>query len=646
MAVSPINIARISHNLQTSFVTDSLRRTQRDLYLSQARISTGRSFVAASENPVAAARAIDLSQALARQNQFAANLQHGDNFLAAADTALAEINDLLTQASVIASLNVGSLTSADERRAEAEIITAIRQQLQAVGNRSLNGRYIFAGRTTTDRPFVDAAAGLAYLGDIGSLITRVGEGATAPYSMPGSLVFGALSGPIATDVDLTPLLTESTRLDDVNGAAGEGIRKGILVINEVGGAGALKIDIRSADTLGDIITAINDAAAAAGASVTASIDEDGLVITPGSAATSVTDMSSGVVAASLGVLTQSPTTDVIDGLSLRPRLTRLTPVEALVGGAGIDLESGFIITNGPRTATLDLSSAETVQDIINAINNAGVFVHARINESGTLIDVFNQASGSSLTIGENGGTTASDLGMRTFDAATPLDQLNFGRGVSTKEGEDDLRISTKDGSTVDVNLDGAMTIGDVIELINAAADEAGVGVTAAFAETGNGIVVTDATTGDGILSVSILNLSSAAMDLGIVGTDTADAGEIAGQDVNATRTDGILGAVIDLEAALRADDTQAISMAGSRLDSLRSEGTRMHGVIGARSQAMTMKRMQMLDAVTTTKTFLSQIQDLDYAEAITQMQAAMTQLQANLQTGSTLMNLSLMDYLA
>ncbi|UCC28686.1 MAG: flagellar hook-associated protein FlgL [Phycisphaerales bacterium] len=645
MAVSPINITRVTQNLRTSFVVDSLRRTQRELFVSQSRIATGRSFVAPSENPVAAARSLNLAEALEQQHQFVANLRHGDNFLSAADTALAELNDLLTRASVIASQNVSNLTSADEREAEAEIVTGIRQQIQTIGNRQFNGRYIFAGRSTTDRPFIDSLGGIAYVGDTGELFTRVDEEVAAPINMPGNQVFTALSGSIATDVLLTPLLTGSTRLDDVSGATGQGILKGILVFNEAGGAGLFTADLAEVDTVGDIVATINDAAGQAGAQLTASLGDSGLIITPGRSAITVTDTSTGVIASSLGVLTNDATSDPIEGADLGPRLTRITPVEVLARGAGIDLASGLIITNGTHTATIDLSTAETTQDIINAINNAGLFVRAEINEAGTRIDVFNQVSGSSLTIGENGGTTASDLGIRTFDTATPLHRLNFGRGVTTVEGKDDLRITAKDGSTVDVNLDGAVTVGDAIDLINQAAQEAGVAIAADFAETGNGIRVIDGTGGSGSLSVSGLNLSTAAMELGLVQTVSDGQTELSGDDVNPMRTEGIIGALVDLEKALQADDTQAISLAGARLDTLRNEGTRMHGVIGARSQAMTAKRMQMEDAADSTQVFLSQVRDLDYAEAAVQMQAALTQLQANLQTSSSLLNVSLLDFL-
>jgi len=213
------------------------------------------------------------------------------------------------------------------------------------------------------------------------------------------------------------------------------------------------------------------------------------------------------------------------------------------------------------------------------------------------------------------------------------------------EGKDDLRITAKDGSTVDVDLDSAESVGDVITLINDAATAAGVSITAAFAETGNGIQITDDTGGTGDLAVGGLNLSAAAMDLGINQRVTGDETVLTGEDVNPTRTEGILSALIDLENALRRDDTQGISLAGERIGDLSHEVTRTHGIIGARAQAMTAKRIQASDAAVTAEIMLSEVQDVDYAEAITRLQASVTQLQASLQTGSTLLSLSLLDFL-
>ena len=54
---------------------------------------------------------------------------------------------------------------------------------------------------------------------------------------------------------------------------------------------------------------------------------------------------------------------------------------------------------------------------------------------------------------------------------------------------------------------------------------------------------------------------------------------------------------------------------------------------------------QTENAVVATRSFLSEIEDLDYTEAVTRFQQAQTALQANLLSGSQLLNLSLLDFL-
>ena len=644
MAIHPVNVSRVTHNLQTSQMISTFQTNQRNLFGIETRIAAGRDFLTPSENPVAAARALDLTQTLGRQQQFVLNLEHADSMLTAADTAISEVNSLLIDASNIASQNLSNLTSAAEREAEAELVTSIIDQLLVVGNRSFDGRFIFAGRDTTSPPFVRAFSGVSYVGDSGELFTRMSDDFNAVTNIPGNVLFGALSSRIATSVDLTPALTADLRLEDIEGTRNEPIRGGILVVNEIGGAGAVRIGLDSVDSIGDVITAINEAATAAGASFSAELTETGIRIDPRGGNITVGDANAGIVASNLGILTSSPTTDVVDGLALQPRLSRQTLVGDLGRGAGIDLQSGLLVQNGGEQVAIDLSSAENVQDIINIINNAQVGVVASINETATGIDVFNRNSGTNLTIGENGGTTAADLGIRTMDSATPLSRINFGNGFSPSADRADFEIVTSDGQIVGVDVQNAETIG-VIELINTAAQDAGVDVSASFAEVGNGIRIQDATGGTDTLQVRNVGTSLAAVNLGIFGAAEDGATEIIGQDVNPMRTDGILSALVELERALRSDDTQGIAAAGERIDNFLPEVTRVHGVVGARAQAAQSKLQQTIDAAQTSEIFLSELQDLDFAEAATRLQATVNQLQASYQSSSVIFNLSLLNFL-
>lgn len=198
------------------------------------------------------------------------------------------------------------------------------------------------------------------------------------------------------------------------------------------------------------------------------------------------------------------------------------------GGSGVPLDttSGILINQGDRQTTVSLAGAETVEDLINAFHSSGAAVQARINANATGIDLVTTLSGVDFSIGENGGTTATQLGLRTFAADTRLTDLNFGAGVQ-KSGGIDFTIVRNDGVELNINLSAATTIGDVVDLINSHPDNTGAAVTAQLAAVGNGIeIIDDNPQGGATLTIRRDSRSSAAWDLGLLsrGVDSATSG--------------------------------------------------------------------------------------------------------------------------
>ena len=126
-------------------------------------------------------------------------------------------------------------------------------------------------------------------------------------------------------------------------------------------------------------------------------------------------------------------------------VTGLPTVTATSGGGGSAFDtSGLQIVSEGKTYTVDVSGDKTVQDLLNSINGSGTGLDAEINSSSTGINVRSRVSGSSFSIGENGGNTAAQLGIRTFTANTQLSQLNYGQGVGVNTatpGGTDFTIS-------------------------------------------------------------------------------------------------------------------------------------------------------------------------------------------------------------
>jgi flagellar hook-associated protein 3 FlgL len=249
-----------------------------------------------------------------------------------------------------------------------------------------------------------------------------------------------------------------------------------------------------------------------------------------------------------------------------------------------------------------------------------------------------------MTIGENGGTTATDLGVRSFGPDTQLADLNGGKGVDDVTGAD-FQITDSNGTAFQVDMNGLKTAQDVIDAINTSATTAGAGVTASFATTGNGIVLTDTAGGGGSLAVSEQNFSTAAADLGIDGS--ASGGVVGGTDVNPIEADGIFSHIDALRTALRSNDTAGITAAAQALQNDFTNVVNVRGSAGAAAQEVQARTTTLQGQNTATQALLSQLTDVDYTSAVSTYQTLQTSLQAALQTSGLVLNMpSLMSFLS
>lgn len=643
MAIIPLNLARVSNNLRTSVATSTISKTQEQLLQVQNQLSTGKRLNLPSDDPGDAAIAQQLRKLLEQRDGYSTNLKAAASQLGDTDSSMNDLSDLLQQAQTIASANVGSDVTSDARQSAAAVVDALYRQALDIGNHQFEGMYAFAGDRSTNPPFVETGGGVQFVGSADVLSNQVGENTALPFMIDGEQLFGALSSRVEGSADVSPTLSATTRLSDLRGATGDGVRLGTIRISD--GTTAVNVDLSGADSVGDVVNAINNSGLT---TVTAAISGNGLGIQLTGGPTdniSVSEASGGSAAADLGILQAggAGAGNPVNGASLQARVTPLTPLASLRSGAGIDTTGGLIITNGQITKTIDLSGAVTVEDMLNTINGAGANVRAEINSTGTGINIYNPTQGTNMTIAENGGTTATDLGVRSFGPNSPLSQLNFGAGVRTVAGAD-IQLTDSNGTAFDVDLTGANTIQDVLDAINTAATGAGAGVTASFATTGNGIVLTDTAGGSGTLALQAQNFSNAAIDLGL--TTNPSGGVITGTDVNAVEPGGIFSHIAALRDSLLSNDQTAITASASGLKDDYDRVVRMRGEAGARMQEIQSRQDRLDDQNVATKSLLSSLEDVDFTDAISRFQTLQTALQASMQTSAKILNLSLLDFLS
>jgi flagellar hook-associated protein 2 len=210
-------------------------------------------------------------------------------------------------------------------------------------------------------------------------------------------------------------------------------------------------------------------------------------------------------------------------------------LDHLNGSSGVERGQIRITDRSGATAVIDLRQAKTVEDVVEAINaSSGISVEIRARgDRFELVDQTGQTT-TNLRVQEvGGGSTAFDLGLSGIDVAassatgadivslsenTQLSTLNNGNGVAFKSGNAAISIGLADGgANVDVNFGSATTLGQVVDLINAAAPTR---VQAQISATGDRLEITDLTTGSGTFNVSNGVGSTAATDLGIQGNGT------------------------------------------------------------------------------------------------------------------------------
>jgi flagellar hook-associated protein 3 FlgL len=662
MSSIPSNLVRVSNLLMAQVTGGTIASANQRMLQTQIQLATGRILNRPSDNAVAASTVSVLDDFLERREQRLRNLSHAEAALNVGDSALAEASNLLLEAKSIGLSQIGFGSDAQTRANQAQVIDSMISEMVRIGNTQYQQLHLFGGNATANPPFEELLGRFQYRGQGDGLVTDIGLSRTVPITTSGSQAFGALSSRVQGDRDLNPTMVADTRLADLNGGRGFGVTLGAINV-DVAGTDVV-VDLSSADTVGDVANLLQTAIQTIDPGATVGIDAftgNRFAILGNAGIITISDLSTPATAADLG-LTGTYNTGGAPGSDVDPRITEQTLISSL-GNGGITVPLGTIrISNGGQTRDLDLSGANTVQDIMNAVTGLNIGVRVEIHEDGDRLNFINELSGSpasAMSIGEvAGGNTATELGVRSLTGSTLLADFNDGQGVQIRTGsvhpitglpdpaaDVDFTVTLKDGRSFDVDLEDVTTVQDVLDQINAAAVAAAIvpaDFQASLAATGNGIELTDNTAGT-TTSVVAQNGSFAAEHLGILGS-TASA-TLTGEDRATVAVDSVLTHLMMLRDALAANDESGISLATEKLESDITRVTSARADIGVRTN-------RVIDAVTREEdlklqetSLKSQLQDLDYTEASIRFATLQQQLQAAYAVTARTAGLSLLDFL-
>jgi len=168
----------------------AMQRLQVALDHTQRQISTGRRILTPSDDPLAAARALEIRESIGRLEQFDRNANIAANRLSQEESALGSVNNLLQRVREL-SLQANNATQNNESRQliAIELRQHLDQLVQIANQKDGNGSHLFSGNLEATTPVSQMGASFVYMGDQGQRFIQIGEGRQVADGDSGAAVF-------------------------------------------------------------------------------------------------------------------------------------------------------------------------------------------------------------------------------------------------------------------------------------------------------------------------------------------------------------------------------------------------------------------------------------------------------------------------
>lgn len=651
MPVLPVTTVRTSWPLSNQRLLFQLNADQIALQRQYDQLSTGKRVLRLSDDPAAASRAMGLHRGIDRATQLTRNAASSLNFYQSTDSSLAQVDNALIEARAVAVESAQNIVSDDERAAFATTIDETINTVFSSGNAMYRDHQLLGGFLNSQDAFSRIDNKILYQGAEAVARTDLGGGETNAINLNANQALGALSV-FYEGEQLQAGVNSDTRLVDMR--RGDGITPGLMRVS--GGGNWYDLDLTAATTMGDVITLISGTDVD-GRTLAASLTTDGIRVeyADGLGGTlALADAAGSEMADQLTILNPAGLNPPpLIGSGLSPAVTGQTRIADLDSGAGIDISDGLQIIQDDDTFVVDLGAAETVSDVLIAINRSGADIRAELKGSEGRIQLRSMKSGSNYSVGENGGSAATSLGIRTATESTALSDLGSGQGIALNPDSAEISIIRPDGVQLDLNLEGATTVGDVIMLIrDHPLNQDTARVLVGLNEFGNGLQLT-APPNTESLTIRRVGSSNAGLRLGWNGEDGADnvgsvigpVDTIIGGDFNSRDAGGTLDTLLRLRQAVTVGDIPEITRLQATLDIDLDRASRARGRVGVWS-----RNAQQLSEVSETriismKSQLSDEIDADIATVVSDMSQRQLALEASMRLIGKTSQMTVLNFL-
>jgi flagellar hook-associated protein 3 FlgL len=181
---------RISTSKMYDTATTQLNTLQAQMAKTQMQLSTNRRMLTAADDPIASARALEVTQSQSINTQYGTNRSNARSSLSLVDQTLQNVTGQLQaiQTLVVTAGNA-SYTSSDRDALATELEGRLNDLMGLANTADGTGGYMFSGYRSTTQPFTETPTGAQYQGDQGARQLEVASARKVPVSVSGSAVF-------------------------------------------------------------------------------------------------------------------------------------------------------------------------------------------------------------------------------------------------------------------------------------------------------------------------------------------------------------------------------------------------------------------------------------------------------------------------
>lgn len=163
---------------------------QSSLAATQQQIATGRRMLTPSDDPVGAARVLEVSQSQSINAQYGVNRMHAKSGLSEVEGVLASVTELIQDVRVtVVEASHGGLSDTERGFLATRLSARFSELLGLANTRDAMGNYLFSGFQTDTPAFVQSATGATYQGDAGQRLLQVDASRQMAVNPTGQTVF-------------------------------------------------------------------------------------------------------------------------------------------------------------------------------------------------------------------------------------------------------------------------------------------------------------------------------------------------------------------------------------------------------------------------------------------------------------------------